>query len=208
MGYRLKPRLSSGLIAIGSLMTGYETADLLFSKKLMRRLQMNHIDLIRYRIRILIVFFILALTLSGLTAIPLEWELDLLNQFGGPGSEMAALLPALSAWIGRVYDGLRAAKLVFPQIAYGTDWLAFAHIVIAIAFIGPLKNPLHNRWVIEFGMLACILIIPWSLILGMIREIPWFWQLIDMSFGFFGIIPLWVVRRDILFLEALASVTK
>ena len=169
---------------------------------------MNQIALIRYRIRILIAFFIFTLALSGLTALPLEWELALLNRLAGPGSGVAALLPDLAAWIDHVYVGLRAAILAFPQIAYGTDWLAFAHIVIAIAFIGPLKNPLRNRWVIEFGMLACILVIPWTLLLGMIREIPWFWQLVDMSFGIFGIIPLWLVRRDILLLEALTTVTK
>jgi hypothetical protein len=36
---------------------------------------------------------------------------------------------------------------------------------------------------------------------GSIREIPFFWQLIDMSFGVFGIIPLWLARRDILMIS-------
>jgi hypothetical protein len=81
---------------------------------------------------------------------------------------------------------------------YGTDWLAFAHVVIAIAFIGPLRDPVRNRWVIEFGMIACILIIPWGIIFGSIRGIPSFWSVIDFSFGILGLIPLWLVRKYIL----------
>jgi len=87
-------------------------------------------------------------------------------------------------------------------MAYGTDWLAFAHLVIAVAFWGPLKDPVRNIWVIEFGMIACVLVIPLALIAGPIRGIPFFWQLVDCSFGVFGIIPLWLCRRDILRLEA------
>jgi hypothetical protein len=81
---------------------------------------------------------------------------------------------------------------------YGTDWLAFAHIVIAIAFIGPLRDPVKNLWVIEFGMIACILIIPWGIVFGSMRGIPPFWSLVDFSFGVFGFIPLKITRDYIL----------
>jgi hypothetical protein len=47
-------------------------------------------------------------------------------------------------------------------------------------------------------MIACLLVIPWTLIFGVMREIPFFWQLLDMSFGILGIIPLWVARQAIL----------
>jgi hypothetical protein len=46
--------------------------------------------------------------------------------------------------------------------------------------------------------IACTLIIPWALIFGMVRDIPFFWTLIDISFGVFGIIPLWLARSDTL----------
>jgi hypothetical protein len=59
-------------------------------------------------------------------------------------------------------------------LAYGTDWLAFAHLVIAIAFLGPLKDPVRNIWVVEFGMIACLLVIPLALICGPIRGIPFY----------------------------------
>ncbi len=153
------------------------------------------------RIRFLLVFFIFALGLAGLTAIPLRWELGLLNQWFGMNSFLAPILPSLAEWISRVNDSVQNGYGQYPLLAYGTDWLAFAHIAIAVAFIGPLRDPLRNLWVIEFGMIACILILPWALIFGIVRHIPWFWTLIDMSFGMFGILPLWLVRRDILSLS-------
>ena len=80
-------------------------------------------------------------------------------------------------------------------MAYGTDWLAFGHFAIAIAFIGPWRDPVRNIWVIEFGMIACLLVIPYAFVMGEVRGVPWFWRLIDCSFGIFGIIPLWWCRR-------------
>jgi hypothetical protein len=35
----------------------------------------------------------------------------------------------------------QAPSGAYPFLAYGTDWLAFAHIVIAVFFIGPLVKP-------------------------------------------------------------------
>jgi hypothetical protein len=150
------------------------------------------------RIRILLIFFIFALCVAGLTAIPLQWELRVLNQWFGINSSFYRLFPAMADWISRVNYDVQNGYGQFPLLAYGTDWLAFAHIVIAVAFVGALRDPIRNVWVIEFGMIACILIVPWALIFGVVREIPQFWTLIDMSFGIFGAIPLWLVHRDIL----------
>ena len=44
-------------------------------------------------------------------------------------------------------------------------------------------------------MIACILVIPLALIAGPIRGIPFGWQLLDASFGVFGIVPLLIVYR-------------
>lgn len=104
-------------------------------------------------------------------------------------------LPGFAAeWINHVKAGLEAAP---PFLHYGTDWLAFAHIVIGLAFIGPYRDPVRNIWVIQWAMLCCIAVIPLALIAGPIRGIPFWWQLIDISFGVFGIIPLWIVHRKI-----------
>jgi hypothetical protein len=89
----------------------------------------------------------------------------------------------------------------YPFIAYGTDWLAFAHIVIAIAFIGPWRDPVRNVWVLEFGIIACVLVIPLAMVCGPLRGIPWFWRLIDSSFGVIGAVPLVIARRLVTTLE-------
>jgi len=81
------------------------------------------------------------------------------------------------------------------MLAYGYDWLAFAHIVIALFFIGPLKDPVKNIWVIEWGMLACVAVLPLAFIAGGVRGIPFYWKCIDCSFGIFGIIPLYLLRK-------------
>lgn len=136
--------------------------------------------------------FILALIMSGFTAIPAK-------------SEIAWLLKTLPSdwvtiheWLSRIHVALWS---VDEALLYGYDWLAFAHIVIGICFIGVLKNPVQNIWVVEFGMIACLLIFPFAAIMGNWRGIPIWWQFVDMSFGLLGIIPLWFLHNRIKTLE-------
>ncbi|MFI6943484.1 hypothetical protein ACIBI4_29805 [Streptomyces sp. NPDC050418] len=155
-------------------------------------------------IRAWLVLFVVCLVLSGATAFPLvhelRWTEDLLRWLS-----VGDHLPGLVEWIERVRAGLDAADADYPFLLYGTDWLAFAHLVIAVAFYGPYRDPVRNIWVIEFGMIACAGIVPLALICGPIRGIPFWWSLIDMAFGVFGVIPLYVVRRKIKRLEALTG---
>jgi len=131
----------------------------------------------------------LGLVLSGVTAIPLNWEVGILARLVGTD------YGALSEWIMRVEDGLRSTDANFPFIAYGTDWLAFGHLMIAVAFIGPYLDPVRNRWVITFGLIACVCVVPWALVFGPLRGIPFYWRLIDCSFGVVGLLPLLLVRH-------------
>jgi hypothetical protein len=81
------------------------------------------------RIRVWLVVFVVGLVVSGVTAFPLVTETRLL-------AELLHAVPApdgLVAWIDRVHAGLAATGRDHPFIAYGTDWLAFAHLVIAVA---------------------------------------------------------------------------
>ncbi|MFD8481611.1 hypothetical protein [Kitasatospora sp. NPDC059673] len=156
--------------------------------------------LVRRRIRRWLWLFIVCLVLSGLTAFPLQTETDLLVR-ALDASGLDSALPALDAWVRRVRDGLADGYGNHPFLAYGTDWLAFAHLVIAAAFWGPLRDPVRNVWVIRWAMLACGGVIPLALICGPLRGIPLFWQFVDMSFGVFGVIPLLVVHRLIRTLE-------
>jgi len=147
------------------------------------------------KIRLLIIFFIIALILSGVTAFPVETELHwLLNN--------PSLVPAFAQkWLQDVYGALVETNAKYPMLAYGYDWLAFAHIVIAMAFIGPLKDPVKNKWIIDWAMLACLAIIPLAFIAAPIRHIPLFHVIIDCSFGIIGLIPLAICRKWISQLE-------
>ncbi len=161
-------------------------------------------ETLRWRIRALLLFFIVCLVLSGLSAFPLAAELRFvsavlgINEAASPDS-----YSGYKYWIATVARGLRDTYAEYPFIAYGTDWLAFAHLVIAVAFIGPLRDPVRNIWVVTFGMVACAGVIPVALIAGAIRGIPFYWRLIDCVFGVFGIIPLWLSRRYIIKLQLL-----
>ncbi|MFJ8669970.1 hypothetical protein [Streptomyces sp. NPDC093600] len=158
------------------------------------------------RIRVWLAVFIVCLVLSGATAFPLVTELRLADEaLTSWAAPVADAFPGLLEWIQRVRMGVDTADAQYPFLLYGTDWLAFAHLVIAVAFYGPYRDPVRNIWVIEFGMIACVGIIPLALICGPLRDIPFWWSVIDMSFGVFGIVPLLVVRRMIKRLEALQA---
>ena len=159
---------------------------------------MTNKSALKKRIHFLLIFFMCALAASGLTAIPLSWELRLLMPFIERVSHWEINFPAMSEWLVRINEGVQNGYGQYPFLAYGTDWLAFGHVAIAIAFVGVLRDPIRNIWVVNFGILACLFVIPWTLIFGAVRGIPFFWQVIDMSFGILGIVPLWLVRRDIL----------
>lgn len=143
-------------------------------------------------IRRWIAVFIVLLILSGVTAFPIQTEINFMMQYKNLFPEF------MMDWLVKILTGVNDVYSKYPFIAYGTDWLAFAHIVIAVAFIGPYRDPVKNIWVIEFGMIACAMVIPLALIAGAVRDIPLWWRLIDCSFGVFGIIPLWMVREKIL----------
>lgn len=143
------------------------------------------------RYRISMTFFIFGLVISGLTAFPLLEELALLiKTLGITDSSQYASYSGLEHWIAFVHFGLQSTYKSFPFIAYGTDWLAFAHLIIALFFIGPLLNPTRDDWILHCGLIACVSVIPLAMICGHIRGIPFYWRLIDSSFGIIGILPL------------------
>lgn len=147
------------------------------------------------RIRRWLVLFVVALWLSGLTAVPLEsgtaWLEQVTRAWSGPWHPWAANAAHAIADIGARY----------PFLFYGTDWLAFAHIVIGLAFIGPWRDPVRNKWVVEWGLWACALVLLLAFGWAPVRGIPFFWRCVDASFGVVGAIPLWLVLRDIRRLE-------
>ena len=153
---------------------------------------------LRFKIKSLLITFIVCLVLSGITAFPIQTQLQI-------AIDNLSVFPSfIQPWLTRVYLAVKSTNELYPFISYGTDWLAFAHLVIAVAFIGPLIDPIKNIWILQFGMIACVMVFPLAFIAGPIRGIPFYWQLMDCSFGVIGFIPLYWCYKLIKKLELLS----
>jgi hypothetical protein len=154
---------------------------------------------LRLRIKCFTWLFILGLVLSGLTALPLETEVQQLVKYTHAGQYLDADpgvdAPAWAIWLLRVQAALRDVGENHRFLFYGTDWLAFGHFVIAAAFVGVLRHPVRNRWLFNWGLIACAAVVPYAVVLGALRGIPWWWRLIDSAFGVAGFVPLWYCRK-------------
>jgi hypothetical protein len=144
------------------------------------------------QIRRMVSVFIILLLLSGITAFPLISEVKFLMTY-------IDVFPSFfHPWIIRIYESVMSTPDV---VLYGTDWLAFAHIIISLFFVGVYIDPVRNKFIIDIGIVACFAIFPLAFICGPIRNIPFYHQLIDCSFGALGMIPLYYVKRKINALE-------
>jgi hypothetical protein len=61
----------------------------------------------------------------------------------------------------------------------------------ADTFVGPLKDPVKNIRVIQFGLIGCLGVIPMAFIASGLRGIPLFWRAIDCMFGVIGGLALY-----------------
>jgi hypothetical protein len=145
----------------------------------------NHLKNIRIRTAL----FMAGLFISGLTCFPLQLEMDMANTL------FAAWAITPPPFIQNVLLGITEtlAKHTFPF--YGFDWLGFAHILYAVLFYGVYKDPVKNIWVTQFGLIASVAIFPLAFIMGPLREIPFWWQLVDSSFGVIGLLVMVPVYR-------------
>jgi hypothetical protein len=140
--------------------------------------------------------------LSGVTAFPLQHELAFVVR-AATRVHLAQHAPALNGWLQRVLGALTDTDARYPFLAYGTDWLAFAHLAIAAAFIGPYRDPVRNKWFLDWGLICCAGVIPLALIAGPVRGIPLYWRCIDCSFGVFCCVALLILKRRVGMLERL-----
>ncbi|MDU1890626.1 MAG: hypothetical protein E6767_08035 [Dysgonomonas sp.] len=158
------------------------------------------------KIKALTLFYIFALVFWGATAFPIETEIRIACQILGISlDEAPETYSGLTQWIAVVANGVVHTNLEYSFLAYGTDWLAFSHLVIAVAFIGLYIKPIRNKWIIYFGMIACIGVLPVAIICGPIRGIPFYWTLIDCSFCFLGLVPLYLLHIYVKRLEVLVG---
>ncbi|HEX2606627.1 MAG TPA: hypothetical protein VHK91_04570 [Flavisolibacter sp.] len=134
-------------------------------------------------IRVWLGIFMVSLFISGLTAIPVDAQLSILTSLIRKDT-------VLYEWLYKALAAYREVNARFPFLLYGYDWLAFAHFVLALLFIGPYHDPVRNIWVLRFGLIACFLVIPYAFIAGHFRGIPLGWRLIDCTFGVVGALIL------------------
>lgn len=160
-------------------------------------------DRLRVRVRAWTIFFMAGLVISGATAVPIHSEVALGEALLGEDFTAGGWIPsALSAWLRTVRDAVATTATRAPIMFYGTDWLAFGHLVVALAFVGALRDPVRNRWLYQFGMVACALVPLWALVFGSLRGIPGWWRVIDALFGVVGFVPMWLCHRWAAQLEA------
>ena len=156
-------------------------------------------------VRFIFAAFATALIFSGATAIfPLE-GLRFLAPLYSPGSLVHQVWPDMADWLSLVRTALEQTYATYPFLAYGYDWLAFGHFIIAIPFILAIRDPMRNTWVVPFGLAACLLVLPHALLFRAIRGIPLFWRLVDTLFGVGGLLLLLLIRGRMLRLQALAT---
>jgi hypothetical protein len=140
------------------------------------------------KIRFTLIIFIVLLLLSGITAFPLRTEMDFLML------HKSSFPLFMQSWIEEVYSAIAQTP---DLVLYGTDWLAFAHIIIALFFIPVYVDPVKHKANLVIGMISCATILPLAFICGPIRGIPFFHQLIDCSFGVIGIAFLFFILTHI-----------
>lgn len=147
---------------------------------------------VKKQIKILLVIYVTALAVSGFTAMIAPEGIRYLVDHVPPTWN------TVHSWLMYVHIQIQSSP---KFLLYGYDWLAFAHYVIALIFWGVWKEPVKNKWVVEWAMIASLLIFPLAFGMGYLRGIPFWWQLIDCSFGVGSIIPLLMIHRRIRIVE-------
>jgi hypothetical protein len=150
------------------------------------------------RARYMILIVALGLFISGITVWPALAELKLtVRMFWGD----AAPSGELHSFVLKIINALEATNAQYSFMLYAHDWLAFAHVMLAILFAGAAKNPVRNKWVVQCGLIMCASVPILASICIPLRNLPGFWFWIDFAFAPGAAIPLLVALLDIRALE-------
>jgi hypothetical protein len=136
---------------------------------------------------------------AGVTVWPAVSELKLAVWIAWGEGEPAG---GLHGFILKAIEGLESVEAKYPFMLYAHDWLAFAHIVLAILFAGAIRDPVRNVWVVQCGLIMCALVPVLAGICIPLRGIPLYWFWIDFAFAPGAAFPLWIALRDIRRVEA------
>jgi hypothetical protein len=146
------------------------------------------------RAKIMLGIVAFGLFLSGVTVWPAVSELKMaVRMVWGDGEPDGVL----HSFILQAIDGLESVEENFSFMLYAHDWLAFAHIVLAILFAGAIRDPVRNIWIVQCGLIMCALVPVLAGICIPIRGLPLVWFWVDFSFAPAAALPLWIALRDI-----------
>ncbi|MCF8298194.1 MAG: hypothetical protein K9J13_11660 [Saprospiraceae bacterium] len=150
------------------------------------------------RAKLMIWIVVFGLFMSGVTVWPALFELKTAVRFIWGNVEATN---SLHSFLLQVIEGLESTGANYPYLMYAYDWLAFAHIVLAILFAGAIRDLVRNKWIIQCGLIMCALVPILAIICIPVRGIPFYWFWIDAAFAPAAAIPLWIALRDIIKIE-------
>ena len=159
---------------------------------------MDHLK--RAKLMLGIVAF--GLFMSGITIWPAVPELKTAVWVVWGNSQPTGVL---HAFVLKAIDGLEFMQANYPFMLYAHDWLAFAHISLAILFAGAIRNPVRNIWIVQCGLILCILVPVLAGICIPIRGLPSLWFLIDFAFAPAAALPLLIALHDIRRVEKVSA---
>jgi hypothetical protein len=151
------------------------------------------------RAKVMLGIVVFGLLVSGITVWPavpeLKMAVSLVWGDAAPGG-------TLHAFVLKAIEGLESMQANYPFMLYAHDWLAFAHIVLAILFAGAMRDPVRNVWIVQCGLIMCALVPVLAGICIPLRGIPLIWFWLDFAFAPAAALPLWIALRDIKRAEA------
>ena len=142
---------------------------------------------------------VFGLVMSGITVWPAVPELKMAVRVVWGDGESTGVL---HSFVLQAIEGLESVEANYPFMLYAHDWLAFAHIVLAILFAGAIRDPVRNVWIVQCGPIMCALVPILAGICIPIRGLPMVWFWVDFSFAPAAALPLWIALRDIRRAEA------
>jgi len=124
------------------------------------------------RAKVMLGIVVFGLLVSGITVWPAVSELKMAVGAVWGDAEPAGVL---HGFVMQAIEGLEYVHANYPFMLYAHDWLAFAHIVLAILFAGAIKDPVRNIWVVQCGLIMCALVPVLAGVCIPIRGLPLRW---------------------------------
>ncbi len=147
-----------------------------------------------FRAKMMLAIVSFGLFVSAVTIWPAQWELETLVSVVWGDREATG---AMHRFLLEVIEALDTIGARYPFLWYGYDWLAFAHLMLAILFAGAIRDPIRNVWVIQFGLICCALVPVLAAVFVPIRGLPLGWLVVDFAFAPAAAVPLWIALRDV-----------